>query len=86
MIFQKWKKYSDVANYLSHKNERNVFKYFVFWATQTPQTSRFEYVYFQVHEFYKKNYFCVAQNRKNFVIKICTLVGYIIWLCPDLDS
>jgi hypothetical protein len=54
-----------------------MFKCFVFWSTQKRQTSRSEYVYFQVYKFYQIYYFCVAYNIKYFVIKFYTLVGYI---------
>jgi hypothetical protein len=34
ILGKKLKKYSDAANYLSHKCEKNMLKYFVFWGIQ----------------------------------------------------
>jgi hypothetical protein len=55
-----------------------MFKYFALWATQKLQTSRCEYVYFQIYKLYQILLFCVAQNTKNLVIKFCILISYII--------
>jgi hypothetical protein len=33
---------------------------------------------FSIYKFYQILLFCVAYNTNNFVIKLCTLVGYII--------
>jgi hypothetical protein len=54
-----------------------MFKCFVFWSIQKRQTSRSEYIYFEVYKFYQICYFCVAHNINYFIIKFCTLVDYI---------
>jgi hypothetical protein len=70
------KNYSHVDNYLLHQHaKKNLFRYFIFWATQKWQTSRSDYVYFISTNFIR---FYVAYNIKNFVMKFCIFVDYII--------
>jgi hypothetical protein len=77
-VFQKFLKkiYLDVSNYLYHKYAKILFKYSVFWATQTWQTCRSEYVYFQIYKFIRFYCFCVANDTINFVIQFFTYLYF----------
>jgi hypothetical protein len=61
-------------------------EYFVFWASQKWLKCRCGYAYFQISIFLIKCYFYVAHNTKNFGLRFCMLVDYIVKLCLDLFS
>jgi hypothetical protein len=49
-----------------------------FGIRQADKSSRADYVYFHIYKFIRFCYFYVAHNIKNFIVKFCMLVGYII--------
>jgi hypothetical protein len=69
-----------VDNYLSHKHAKKMFKCFVLCPAQKWQTCRSEYGYFQIYIFIRFCYFLCSPQYKDFVIKFCMLIGYIVEL------
>jgi hypothetical protein len=54
----------DVANYLSRKPIKNMFKYLIVWATQKDKTCRYKYAIFEIYKLYQiLSYLCSLQYK-----------------------
>jgi hypothetical protein len=56
-----------------------MFKHFVYLATQKIQPCRSDYIYIQIYKNYYIFSFLCSSLYKEFCIKYCILVGYIIY-------
>jgi hypothetical protein len=72
-VLKKLKKYSDVANNLSHKHAKNHVQILCILGYIEMKIYKSEYAYFKSTNFILLCNFCVAHNTKNFVSKFCML-------------